>query len=202
MSKLLMMPKEEECVSSAAAWPFYTHPGRHPFGQAEAWRFGDVRIEPSTALGATSTLLGQQPFRQVVPRGFGDAGTNPSPSLSCKRRGHAPLITRPGLHHQPSWTHPLTHPARRVSVSPLSWSTTSLLSYPPRSPSSWPPSREWEGPCVSSFLLSLVPWLSRRLSRNWTEWVRPHQTANPSSVLVHPAVAGVVDGIASDCLPT
>ena len=172
------MSKEEECVSSSSAWPFYTHPVRHPYGQAEA---------RSAALGATSTFLGQQPFRQLVPRGFGDAGTQPSsalattslglqpsshhvdpregaqdveepsPSLSCKRRGHAPLITRPGLHHQTSWTRHLTHPARRVSVSLLSCTTTSLLSYPTRSPSSWPPSREWEGPCVSSFFLSLVP---------------------------------------------
>ena len=50
--------------------------------------------------------------------------------------------------------------------------------------------------------LSLVPWPARRLSRNWTEWGRPPQPTDPSSVLVHLAVAGVVDGTASDCLST
>ena len=204
------MPKEEECVSSAAAWSFYTHPGRHPFGQAEAWRLGDVRIEPSAALGATSTLPGQQPFRQVVAWRLGDVRTDPSSSLSPKRRGHAPLIAWPGLDHQLSWTNHLIHPARRECVPPC----FDILSWQPMSSISWRPSRQWERPCVSRLFLTLprrplppraTTALERppapRLPRPWPEWVHPNDT-DPLEVLDHPAAAGVVDDTASDCLPT
>ena len=68
--------------------------------------------------------------------------------------------------------------------------------------------------CISSLFLSLAPRpasprattvLERpfvpRLARPWPEWVHPNDT-DPLEVLDHPAVAGVVDGTASDCLPT
>ena len=147
---------------------------------------------------------------QVVPRRLGDAGTNPSSSLSPKRRGHASLLARPGLHHQPSWTTHLTRPARRECVRPCS----DTLSLPSMPPTSWRPFRQWEGPCVSSLFLSLgrqpVPPRATttlglppapRLARHWPEW-DPPKDRDPLEVLAHPAVAGVVDGTASDCLPT
>ena len=68
--------------------------------------------------------------------------------------------------------------------------------------------------CVSPLFLSLAPrpasprattvlehLLVPRLARPWPEWVHPNDT-DPLEVLNHPAVAGVVDGTASDCLPT
>ena len=140
------MPEDDECVSTSAASPFYTPPGRHPFGQVVRWRLGKVRTEPSSALRATSTLPGRQPFGQVVPwrfayvwtdpssalsttlsgqQPFGQVvrwrfahvWTDPSSSLSCKRRGHAPLIARSGLHHQPSWTRHLLHTQHVANAS-------------------------------------------------------------------------------------
>ena len=168
----------------------------------------------SSYAGGLGTLAsihpGQQPFRQVIPWRLGDVWTDPSSSLSPKRRGHAPLISRPGLHHQPSWTTHLTRPARRECVLPCS-DTLSSRSMPP---TSWRPFRQWVEPCVSTLFLSLgrppVPprattALGRppapRLGRHWLESVRPNDR-DPLEVLVHPAVAGVVDGTASDCLPT
>ena len=130
---------------------FYTPCGRQPFPQVVPWRLGHASIDPSSALGATLTLPGQQPFRQVVPWRLGDAGTNPSSSLSPKRRGHAPLIARPRLHHQPSWTTHLTRPARHECVRPCS----DTLSLPSMPPTSWRPFRQWVEPCVSSLFLSL-----------------------------------------------
>ena len=204
------MPEDEECVSSSAASSFYTPPGRQPFGQVVPWWLGDVWTDPSSTLSATSTLSGQQPFRQVVPWRLAYVWTDPSSSLSPKRRGHAPLIARPGLHHQPSWTSHLTRPARRECVRPCS----DTLYWPSMLPTSWRPFRQWEEPCVSSLFLSLdqrpVPprattALGRppapRLARHWQEWARPNDR-DPLKVLVHPAVARVVDGTASDCLPT
>ena len=140
------MPEDDECVSSSATSSFYTPPGRHPFDQVVRWRLGKVRTEPSSALRATSTLPGQQPFGQVVPWWLGHAGTDPSSALSAtlsgqqpfgqvvrwwlghartdpssslspKRRGHAPLIARPGLHHQPSWTRHLLHAQHVANAS-------------------------------------------------------------------------------------
>ena len=72
-----------------------------------------------SASGAASfyTPPGRQPLGQVVPWRFGHAGTNPSSSLSPKRRGHAPLITRPGLHHQLSWTRHLLHTQHVANAS-------------------------------------------------------------------------------------
>ena len=93
--------EEKDCISSSASSSFYI------LGQVVPRRFGDVRTDPSSSLGAT--LPGQQPFGQVVARGFADARTDPSSSLSPKRRRHAPLITRPRLDHQPSWTDHLLH---------------------------------------------------------------------------------------------
>ena len=117
MSKLLMMPEDDECISASAASSFYTTPGRQPFGQVVPWWLGHAGIDPSSALSATSTLSGQQPFGQVVPWRLGHAGTNPSSSLSCKRRRHAPLIARSGLHHQPSWTRHLLHAQHVANAS-------------------------------------------------------------------------------------
>ena len=109
------MLEDDECVSASAASLFYTsHKGRLIFPHGVL--LGHDGIDPS-ALSATSTLSGQQPFGQVVRGRFGHARTNPSSSLSCKRRGHAPLITRPGLHHQPSWTHPLLHAQHVTNAS-------------------------------------------------------------------------------------
>ena len=110
-----MMPEDDECVSASGAASFYTPPGRQPLGQVVPWRFGHAGTNPSAAL--STTLSGQQPFGQVVPWRFGHAGTNPSSSLSPKRRGHAPLITRPGLHHQLSWTHTLLHAQHVANAS-------------------------------------------------------------------------------------
>ena len=109
------MPEDDECVSSSAASSFYTPPGRQPFGQVVPWRLAHAGTDPSSALGAT--LSGQQPFGQVVPWRFAHVWTNPSSSLSPKRRGHAPLITRPGLHHQPSWTRHLLHAQHVANAS-------------------------------------------------------------------------------------
>ena len=111
------MPEDDECVSSSATSSFYTPPGRHLFDQVVRWRLGKVRTEPSSALRATSTLPGQQPFGQVVRWRLGHAGTDPSSSLSPKRRGHAPLIARPGLHHQLSWTRHLLHAQHVANAS-------------------------------------------------------------------------------------
>ena len=194
------MPKEEECVSSSAASSFYTHPVRHPFGQADA---------RSAALGATSTFPGQQPFRQVVGWWL-DARIDPSSSLSPKWGGHVPLIAGSGLDHQTSWTNHLTRPARRECVPPC----FDTLSGQPMSSTSWRPSRQWERPCVSHLFLTLLRQpvpprattaLERppapRLPRPWPEWDPPNDT-DPLEVLDHPAEAGVVDYTASDCLPT
>ena len=136
------MPEDDECVSSSAASPFYTShkgrlivphgvllddagidpsaltstlSGRQPLGQVVPWWLGHVGTDPSSAL--TSTLSGQQPFGQVVPWRLGHASTDPSSSLSPKRRGHAPLIARPGLYHQPSWTPHLLHTQHVANAS-------------------------------------------------------------------------------------
>ena len=109
------MPEDDECVFTLAASPFYTSPGRQPLGQVVLWRLAKARTEPSAALSAT--LSGQQPFSQVVRGRFAHVWTDPSSSLSSKRRGHTPLITRPGLHHQPSWTHPLLHTQHVANTS-------------------------------------------------------------------------------------
>ena len=109
------MSEDDECVSTSAASPFYTSPGRHPFEEVVPRRLGKVRTEPSATLSAT--LSGQQPFRQVVRGRFAHVWTDPSSSLSTKRRGHAPLIARPGLHHQPSWTRHLLHAQHVANAS-------------------------------------------------------------------------------------
>ena len=109
------MPKNDECVFTSAASPFYTPPRRQPFGQVVPRRFGKVRTEPSATL--TATLSGQQPFSQVVRGRFAHVWTDPSSSLSSKRRGHTPLITRPGLHHQLSWTRHLLHTQHVANAS-------------------------------------------------------------------------------------
>ena len=185
-------------------------PGRPPFGQVDPWQLGQAGTHPSSTLGACSTLSSQQPFRQVVRWWLGHARTDPSSSLSCKRRAHAPLIARPGMYHHPWWPSHLTPPTRRVGVRPCS----DTFSWPSIPPPSWQPLQQWVEPCVSTLFLSLgrppVPprattALGRppapRLSRHWPESVRPNER-DPLEVLVHPAVAGVVDGTASDCLPT
>ena len=109
------MPKNDECVSTSAASPFYTSPGRQPFGQVVRRRLGKARTEPSATL--TATLSGQQPFSQVVRGRFAHVWTDPSSSLSSKRRGHTPLITRTGLHHQLSWTRHLLHAQHVANTS-------------------------------------------------------------------------------------
>ena len=135
------MPEDDECVSTSAASPFYTShkgrlilpgellghdgidpsalsatsTGRQPFGQVVPWRFAHVWTDPSSALSAT--LSGQQPFSQVVRGRFAHVWTDPSSSLSSKRRGHTPLITRPGLHHQRSWTRHLLHAQHVANAS-------------------------------------------------------------------------------------
>ena len=135
------MPEDDECVSSSAASPFYTShkgrlilpgellddagidpsaltstwSGRQPSGQVVPGWLGHAGIDPSSAL--TSTLSGRQPFGQVVPWRLGHARTNPSASLSPKRRGHTPLIARPGLHHQRSWTPHLLHTQHVANAS-------------------------------------------------------------------------------------
>ena len=76
--------KEEECVSTMVASPFYTHPGRCPSGQVIARGFGHAATDPSSSLAAALTSPGQQPSGHVVPRGFGHAATGNKSVFSYK----------------------------------------------------------------------------------------------------------------------
>ena len=164
--------------------------------------------------GAASTSPGQQPSGHVVARGFGHAATDPSPSLRQKRRENAslgPLTSRQKLHHQrcssPTRHHTPSLSRMRPTVFRYLFLTADFadllatvaamgraLRFTPLFMSSRAARATPRHDCPRA--PACAPACTARARMG------PRHETDPLEVLDHPVAAGVVDGTASDCLPT